>query len=103
MSIANVKAFFEQVEVDKVLQTKLNALYKRTKTNKDEAGTGVVAIAAGMGFEFTAEDWFQAMEAKTQELPDSMLQTMNLAGDCGEGKNYWCDASWLCSGSTYHD
>ena len=103
MSKANVKAFYEKVEVDKELQGKLGALCEGNKTSRDKAGACIADLATDMGFEFTVEDWLQAIEEKTKELSESDLRTIRLSGDCYEGKNYWCDAAWLCGpGTTYH-
>jgi len=57
MSVKNVKAFYEKVAEDKILQKKLKALNKKAKESgaQDAAIDELVEIAKSEGFKFTRQ------------------------------------------------
>jgi predicted ribosomally synthesized peptide with nif11-like leader len=69
MSMENLKAFYERVEVDKVLQAKLIALGRvKTDVVTDPAIVEFVKIAAEMGFEFTTEEYLEARKPASPQV-----------------------------------
>ena len=69
MSVKNVIAFYEKVEVDKALQENLKALDKNAKKAADAAIDELIKIAKAEGFVFTPEELFEAStkHPKTQK------------------------------------
>jgi predicted ribosomally synthesized peptide with nif11-like leader len=83
MSVDNVKAFFEKVEEDRALQEQLKTLRQNTPAEKDQAVRTLITIAAGAGFEFTAEDFQNAWS-----------EGSNLTQDAGSADVQRSDCWW---------
>jgi predicted ribosomally synthesized peptide with nif11-like leader len=68
MSVKDVIAFYEKVEVDKALQENLKALDMKAKKAADIAVEELIKIAKDEGFEFTSQELFEARNkhSKTQ-------------------------------------
>ena len=97
MAAKNVHAFFEKVEGDKGLQTKLKAVHQKiTKDGKAQVTAAVVKIAIAAGFKITAGDLAKARAAKVKKLPSSALADVTGQEWCS--MNYCCDSSWYCRG-----
>lgn len=77
MSVKNVKAFFEKVEGDKVLQAKLKALGTKVRENRDEEMAEFLVIASAAGFEFTPDD---IAKARSQKWKISADEFQTVAG-----------------------
>jgi predicted ribosomally synthesized peptide with nif11-like leader len=101
MSVATVRRFYERVADDKELQVKLNALHGTPGAGREAAVSELVAVAAAAGYDFTAADLVQAVDARPRRLSGTELRTRVMAEDCWEGKNYFCNATYICN-STYH-
>jgi predicted ribosomally synthesized peptide with nif11-like leader len=84
MSVKNVKAFFERVEGDKVLQVKLKVVAENRNTQ--EAVGDLVKIAAEVGFRFTTADYAEARKQAAEGLSEAELKAVT-AGvrDCPFG------------------
>lgn len=102
MSVKNVKAFFEKVEGDKVLQAKLKALAVKYEGQRDAGVAELVEIAAEAGIKFTATDFADA-KAQARELSRDELiwlaRRFEQKSDCGYppcgGAAYECPkATW---------
>jgi predicted ribosomally synthesized peptide with nif11-like leader len=82
MSVEKVKAFFEKVERDKVLQAKLKALPKTVK-KLDNTVIELVKIAEEAGFKFTPSD-FASAKAQGSDLSQfEIIRVEGLPGCCG--------------------
>jgi predicted ribosomally synthesized peptide with nif11-like leader len=101
MSTATVRRFYERVADDKELQARLNALHRTRGAGGEEAVSELVAVAAAAGYDFTAADVARAVDARPRRLSDTELRTRVMAEDCWEGKNYFCNATYICN-STFH-
>jgi predicted ribosomally synthesized peptide with nif11-like leader len=98
MSAKNVKGFFDKVETDKALQTKLKAMHKKTVGEcKAKFGDDVVEIAAAAGFDFTVAELAKAGKAKA---PTSALAEVAGQEMCSS-VNYYCTSSWYCMGFSW--
>jgi predicted ribosomally synthesized peptide with nif11-like leader len=64
MSVKNVKAFYEKVAEDKVLQAKLKALSKKADKALDPAIAELVKIAKAEGFAFTSAEFVKTRTRK---------------------------------------
>jgi predicted ribosomally synthesized peptide with nif11-like leader len=101
MSAKNVKGFFEKVEKDKALQTKLKAMHKKAVgESKATFGAEVVEIASAAGFEFTAKELAQASAAKAKKMPKGALAEVAGQEMCSS-VNYYCTSSWYCMGFSW--
>jgi len=80
MSVENVKAFFEKVSEDEVLQEKLKALPER----EEAIYADLVQIASGAGFEFTTADIRKARVEAIRELSAEELEKVAGGAQAGE-------------------
>ena len=102
MSTATVKRFYERVADDKALQARLNALHRKDGGSGEGQVAELVAVAAAEGYEFTAGDLTSALDAKPRRLPETELRTSVMEGDCWEGKNWFCNAQYICGIGVFH-
>jgi len=102
MSTRNVRAFYDKVAEDKALQARLSALHKDCGGNKEEEVAGLVTIAAATGCVFTAGDLARVLVAKPRILAGTEWRKTVKAEDCWEGKNYFCNATYICGTGVYH-
>lgn len=96
MSTNNVKAFFDKLEGDEGLQTKVCALNELGKKNADEAVAALVAIGADAGLDFTADDYAKVkaeVGAKAEAAGEDALP--DVSGQCSLPDN--CPTSWACT------
>ena len=80
MSLENAKAFLAKAKEDKELQAKLNALPKDDFNAAMEKG---LAIAKEAGFDFTADEWKQALKDVYGELSEEDLKNVAGGAYCG--------------------
>jgi predicted ribosomally synthesized peptide with nif11-like leader len=80
-----LKAFYEKVEGDNVLQGKLKALVEKGKAQHEAAVAELVKIGSGVGYAFTADHVAEARKVAAGELSEDELK--NVAGG---GVGYTC-------------
>ena len=100
MSAKSLSDFFEQVEQDKGLQTKLKACQKKAKENRAKEAAELVKVAAKAGFKFSAAELVKSRKAA---LKKAEMSGVTGQSTCGYGVAYYADCSmnWMCHGSWY--
>jgi predicted ribosomally synthesized peptide with nif11-like leader len=90
MSVKTVKAFFEKVEGDKGLQSKLKVLLAESESQMKAIKVKLTQIAAEAGFHFTPADLAAARKENIEKLSRDELRDRPPGPDPLDCMPDWC-------------